>query len=372
MSTNFYFPPKDRIGYIVVIILIIIITTSNTFYEKIFGFNESEKLALIEEALANHEQSIKANQSENSKTKESITLSTFNPNKANKSTLISQGFSEYAATNLEKYRIKGGQIKSPEDLYKIYGLDSSTINGMKDRLILPNSNKKSLSTNQKTKTENKREQESSLTKPSKLENTIHSSTSFDPNTATIEELITHGLSTYAANNLKKYISKGGVIYKPQDLLRIYGVDSATYYKLLPQVNIKEGQEKEQSYKSSIIKDTVFSPDYTSTNYNEEYPSKSDTKKAITQLNINIASKEELITIPGIGPVISKGIVGYREKLGGYLNLTQLMEVYGVSEDSYNSISKYLYVEGPVNKFYIPSTKFKEVLKHLEDPKASRI
>lgn len=61
------------------------------------------------------------------------------------------------------------------------------------------------------------------------------------------------------------------------------------------------------------------------------------------LNINTATEEELKFVPGIGDVMSQRIVQYRDVLGGYTNLEQLMEIKGIAQATYEKLSPYLYV-----------------------------
>ncbi len=64
------------------------------------------------------------------------------------------------------------------------------------------------------------------------------------------------------------------------------------------------------------------------------------------LELNSATREELMLIPGIGEVLSQRIVAYREEIGGFDSLSQLMEVKGIGEATYQKISAYLYLEAP--------------------------
>lgn len=55
-----------------------------------------------------------------------------------------------------------------------------------------------------------------------------------------------------------------------------------------------------------------------------------TASAATRVNINTASAEELVQLPGIGPVLSDRIVAYREQNGSFISLDDLVEVEGIS------------------------------------------
>lgn len=61
------------------------------------------------------------------------------------------------------------------------------------------------------------------------------------------------------------------------------------------------------------------------------------------LNLNTATTEELKAIPRIGDVLAERIVQYRDVLGGYTDLQQLMEIKGIGESTYAEISVYLYI-----------------------------
>jgi competence protein ComEA len=49
------------------------------------------------------------------------------------------------------------------------------------------------------------------------------------------------------------------------------------------------------------------------------------------VNINNASKQELETLKGIGPVIAERIIQYRERHGRFTTLDELDQVKGISE-----------------------------------------
>lgn len=59
----------------------------------------------------------------------------------------------------------------------------------------------------------------------------------------------------------------------------------------------------------------------------------------TKVNINTASLEELKSLPGVGDVIAKGIIDYREKNGGFTKLDELKNVTRIGDKIYDGLSE---------------------------------
>jgi competence protein ComEA len=62
------------------------------------------------------------------------------------------------------------------------------------------------------------------------------------------------------------------------------------------------------------------------------------------LNLNTATPQQLEALPGIGPVLAKRIVEFREKKGGYKRLEELLAVPGISEKRWRVLRAYLTVQ----------------------------
>ncbi len=61
------------------------------------------------------------------------------------------------------------------------------------------------------------------------------------------------------------------------------------------------------------------------------------------IDINKATKSELIQIDGVGEVTANKILSYRKKLRFYSNLLQLKDIDGIGDATYDKLKNYLYV-----------------------------
>lgn len=86
------------------------------------------------------------------------------------------------------------------------------------------------------------------------------------------------------------------------------------------------------------------------------------KEKIILIDINQATQEDLIKINGIGEVISLRILTQKEKLGGFVSMEQLKEVWGLSPETILNLNKYFAVTKMpnLNKIDINNASLKEL------------
>ena len=58
-----------------------------------------------------------------------------------------------------------------------------------------------------------------------------------------------------------------------------------------------------------------------------------------KVNINNASKEELMTLPGVGESRAESIIKYREEVGMFQTIEDIMQVSGIKEGLFNKIKE---------------------------------
>jgi DNA uptake protein ComE-like DNA-binding protein len=82
------------------------------------------------------------------------------------------------------------------------------------------------------------------------------------------------------------------------------------------------------------------------------------------LDLNILDSSSFEMLPVFGPVLSGRTVRYRQILGGFVNVNQLQEVYGIDEDSFNKVAGWFIVD-PKNvvKICVDTASWSQMRSH---------
>ncbi len=165
---------------------------------------------------------------------------------------------------------------------------------------------------------------------------------FDPNTIDITVWKKFGLSQKQAQTILNYIAKGGRFNKAEDLKKMFVISPEMYNKIY-----------------SFIKITSFNKELADRkNTDFEY------KGSILELvDINLADEIELEKLKGIGSVFAKRIINYRNKLGGFVDKHQLMEVYGLDSVRYKGLEKQLILTRDIVRIDINTATFEVLINH---------
>lgn len=102
-------------------------------------------------------------------------------------------------------------------------------------------------------------------------------------------------------------------------------------------------------------------------YNLRKPKSGYTKKGDRQrkvIEINTADTTAFIDLPGIGSTLASRIVLFRDKLGGFINVQQLGEVYGLKDSVLQLIGPYLQCDATkIRKLQINTAGREELKSH---------
>jgi competence ComEA-like helix-hairpin-helix protein len=72
-----------------------------------------------------------------------------------------------------------------------------------------------------------------------------------------------------------------------------------------------------------------------------------------KLNVQTATEQEWILLPGVGPATAAKIIAYRERYG-FRQLSQLMRVKGIGRKTFAAMRPYLSLEGPTTLRRVPA------------------
>lgn len=167
---------------------------------------------------------------------------------------------------------------------------------------------------------------------------------FDPNTISIDSLLVLGFPKKTAITLINY-RKYTVFKEPADLEKVYGLKESFLKRIRPFVKIE--YHRKPKFK------------------NEKKWSKSNLSfERITAISVNKSDSSEWKKIYGIGAVLSKRIVKYRQALGGFVSTKQIAEVYGINEELFQSINPYLILDKiELEKININNATFQQLVRH---------
>ena len=114
-------------------------------------------------------------------------------------------------------------------------------------------------------------------------------------------------------------------------------------KELNSMETNETKNKECVSDTVIINECAEASIIVPSNGNNEENNNSLNEEKSTKVNINKASKEELMTLSGIGESKALAIIKYREDNNSFKEISEIMNVNGIGEALFNKIKDYITV-----------------------------
>ena len=174
---------------------------------------------------------------------------------------------------------------------------------------------------------------------------------FDPNTADSTRLLRLGLRPWQVRNIYNYRAKGGIYHKPSDFARLYGLTRKQYLAMEPYIRISDDYRpasemfEKHDEMARNERDTVM------------YPHKIQT---FERISLNAADTGVLKKVPNIGSYFARQIVNYRNRLGGFYSLQQLLEIEDFPEESL----KYMSIpDGDIKKINLNQLTLNQMKRH---------
>ncbi len=143
---------------------------------------------------------------------------------------------------------------------------------------------------------------------------------FDPNQTSRDQLMSLGFTGFLADRIVNYRNKGGRFFAKADLLKIYGMDTMLYQRVINFIDLPK--QKAQS----------------------KFETKEFKKKEIVLLDLNTADTTQLKKVFGVGKKLSERIIKFRDKLGGFISANQLTEVYGLDSTVIAAIKMKFFIQ----------------------------
>lgn len=143
---------------------------------------------------------------------------------------------------------------------------------------------------------------------------------FNPNTASVEDLIRLGFSEKQALSIDSYRQKGGRFRRKGDFARSYVVADSVFRRLEPFIDIPK-------------------------------------------IDINLADSAAFDDLPGIGGYFASKMVAYRDELGGYSCTEQLMDIWNFDRQKYDGLKDLVTCSTPGIPFRLWSLPLEELRKH---------
>ena len=181
---------------------------------------------------------------------------------------------------------------------------------------------------------------------------------FDPNQATVEELIGLGLAEFLAKRVVNYRNAGGRFQVKDDLKKIYGFPNTLFETIRPNILLPDELPKND-----------FTPRKPITE-EKEVPTKpksivKEVEEPMFLIDVNTADSIEFRKLRGIGPAYSGRIVKFRALLGGFHSIDQVKDVFGISDSLYQSFEQHLTLSSNFtpSQININLASFKEINAH---------
>jgi len=256
--------------------------------------------------------------------KKSITISgKFNPDNYEVNDWIRMGFSERQSEAILKYKsYLGGSFVSKEKFKECFIINIENYQKLSPYLILPEKTPANFQ---------------SFTKNFNIEKSKIQYHSFDPNTLDLEGWKSFGFSDRQAQTIINYRDRNlkGSFKSLEDIQKCFVISSQKFEELKPYIKINTSTDsKNQAQKNEIKQE----------------------KTDFSKTDLNAITFKQLLEF-GLDEKSAGMIIGFRKKLGGFINKEQILTTYNIDKElvqkllstaplNSSSVQKYTLIDAP--------------------------
>lgn len=293
------FHRSERIGVIFLAMILLALVCFNLF-QRFYWKPDFEEIQLeygpkILEFTEKQDSISKESFSHRSWQPEKVVYFKFDPNTLDSAGWVNLGFSPKQSASIIKYRNAGAIFKKPRDVKKLFVVDDEKYEELRPFIqieVRPDSEPD----------ESVRFEFSEKKKESRHEKEIVELNSAD--TTDLKKLI--GIGSSFAKRIVKYRELLGGYLSKEQLLEVYGMDSARYFPI----------------SENVLVDTTVR----------------------TRININSGDFKELLKHPYLNKNQVKAIVNYRKQHGNFKELSDLESIHLLKGEPYRKIAPYFTVQ----------------------------
>ncbi|MBC7642596.1 MAG: helix-hairpin-helix domain-containing protein [Flavobacterium sp.] len=173
---------------------------------------------------------------------------------------------------------------------------------------------------------------------------------YNPNFITDFKGYKLGMATEQIDRLFAFRKLGKFANSPKEFQAVTGISDSLLKAMSPNFKFPEwvNNKSENNYQ-----------DYKNSKY-QKYPE----KEKLVVKDINLATKEDLMKISGIGDAISDRILGYKLNFKSFVSMDQMNEIFGLSPEIIQKLNVNFQVINPpnLNKVDINNASVKELTK----------
>lgn len=170
---------------------------------------------------------------------------------------------------------------------------------------------------------------------------------FNPNFISDYKGYKLGMSTQEIDRLHQYRAQNKYVNSAAEFQKVTLVSNAVLQKISPYFKFPEWVSAKQEKSNKTFQ--VFAP---------------REKKEVIVKDINLATKEDLIAVYGIGEKLADKILIEKEKFGGFVSMEQFQFIWGISPEAIQDLQKRFVVKNTnsITKIAINDLSIKELSK----------